>query len=423
MKRETTTNMFDEMVPWTELSRADSIGELLMELEHRDDGEVDRDEVASMATSASNQEHVYTLSDEGPMEAFGCAFRTINRTPELENEVEERAAPAPLMQGLLRQLSSFSLDGIDVSKESDLDIPSGFDFEAFVNTPEQAAQGMLEQATPQVPSAPAVEATPCQTNEQSAYVSPHLSPVLQSANHRVVIQTPHGPALLLADQMNLPQPPTVARSTTQLPSIKQKRLKFQRWSEEEDEILRQAVELEGGTSHNWTKISRKYFANERTPLQCKSRWTKALRPGLVLGDWQPHEDHLIRDYRAAGMKWSEIAELLPGRIGEHVRDRYVNFLDPSLNKSPWTKEEDAILYQQQQVLGNRWAAIARLLPGRSENAVKNRWHNAKMTQRRKLRKHVSEKARQAQSQRARQHAITLNYREPSLEAESEFTAV
>lgn len=107
-----------------------------------------------MATSASNQEHVYTLSDEGPMEAFGCAFRTINRTPELENEVEERAAPAPLMQGLLRQLSSFSLDGIDVSKESDLDIPSGFDFEAFVNTPEQAAQGMLEQATPQVPSAP-----------------------------------------------------------------------------------------------------------------------------------------------------------------------------------------------------------------------------------------------------------------------------
>ena len=49
-----------------------------------------------------------------------------------------------------------------------------------------------------------------------------------------------------------------------------------------------------------------------------------------------------------GLKWAAIAEHLPGRIGEQVRDRYVNFLDPSLRRLPWTLEEDRILYQEQR---------------------------------------------------------------------------
>lgn len=130
---------------------------------------------------------------------------------------------------------------------------------------------------------------------------------------------------------------------------------------------------------------------------------QSLQPGLVRGRWKPQEDDIIVELRSHGMKWGEIAESLPGRIGEHIRERYVNTLDPTLTKMPWTREEDAMLLQKQRELGNKWTDISKFLPGRSENAVKNRWHNAKMTQRRRMRQQAAERKRQEQQKKARQH--------------------
>ena len=50
-------------------------------------------------------------------------------------------------------------------------------------------------------------------------------------------------------------------------------------------------------------------------------------------------------------KWSELR--LPGRVGEQVKARWENILDPSIKKGAWTEDEMAILRSAQKELGNK----------------------------------------------------------------------
>jgi len=54
-----------------------------------------------------------------------------------------------------------------------------------------------------------------------------------------------------------------------------------KWSAEEDESLKNAVQQHGG--RNWKKISD--CLEGRTDVQCLHRWQKVLRPGLIKGPW------------------------------------------------------------------------------------------------------------------------------------------
>jgi hypothetical protein len=62
------------------------------------------------------------------------------------------------------------------------------------------------------------------------------------------------------------------------------------------------------------------------------------------------------------------------RNAKQCRDRYVLHLDPSLCKADWTKEEDALILQLYNHFGSKWSFFSKQLPGRSDNAIKNRFN-------------------------------------------------
>ncbi|KAI8015290.1 Transcription factor MYB119 [Camellia lanceoleosa] len=103
---------------------------------------------------------------------------------------------------------------------------------------------------------------------------------------------------------------------------------------------------------------------------------------LIKGQWTDEEDRkLLNLVMQHGVrKWAQIAENMVGRAGKQCRERWHNHLHPDIKKDNWTEEEESILVEAHKKVGNRWVEIAKRIPRRIENSIKNHWNATKRKQ-------------------------------------------
>lgn len=110
------------------------------------------------------------------------------------------------------------------------------------------------------------------------------------------------------------------------------------------------------------------------------------RGGIKSKDWDHTEDQVLLDMveEHGTKKWAVIAKEINKlthsekmRKGKHCRERWYNHLNPEINsklyvEGEWGYDEDLAILTEHKVVGNKWSKIAKVLKGRTENAVKNR---------------------------------------------------
>uniref|UniRef100_A0A2N9IVV4 Uncharacterized protein n=1 Tax=Fagus sylvatica TaxID=28930 RepID=A0A2N9IVV4_FAGSY len=99
--------------------------------------------------------------------------------------------------------------------------------------------------------------------------------------------------------------------------------------------------------------------------------------GLKKGPWTPEEDQKLVKYiqKHGHGSWRALPKLAGlNRCGKSCRLRWTNYLRPDIKRGKFSQEEEQTILNLHAVLGNKWSAIANHLPGRTDNEIKNFWN-------------------------------------------------
>lgn len=150
---------------------------------------------------------------------------------------------------------------------------------------------------------------------------------------------------------------------------------------------------------------------QRNQKECVARWKKIKTRRPVIsrhsGSWTAEEDRMLKQLvEDLGPKdWTKIQKRMNStRDGKQCRERWHNHLNPTslshffkstqksfsdshfnpVNKMPFTEAEDRLIGEFYAKFGSKWAEMARRLPGRTDNAIKNHF-NTSLQRRQRLR--------------------------------------